>query len=400
MNNPMCHSIFARRRGSIRGGLMLVAMCTAFPVRAQFIGHPPMPDESLYVHCGLGDAGTPFTLSEKVAVPSAAQHAELDQLIALPAPLEPIHLMTYVPRAVLEQDVVPAEGVPGHPAIRLSVDGRTQSHHLWLVADDMDRNRLTSMIGTWRYMTVSDQSQRDKLFAQFKAELSRTPRLVIRGPRKGAPITLEARPGAHRTIGSGTDRIQVLDYFPYFGMDDKTKLPVNRSDERVNPAALIEIEGAGRKVRRWVFAKFPDFKQNQSQEMPYHITLDAPVTGRHHLPDYALVTVGLKRHEVWCRYQGECTSEALAVGKKVDVKGRNFTFDIASFVPSGRLVESYTASDKKGAVPALRLETTDGAGARVSMWLEPGKERIIPTKRGPLRVLMTLGPTALSGGHP
>ncbi len=345
-----------------------------------------MPDQQFYIYARLDRTVDPVRADAAVNLPSPSAPAKLDQVLPLPAPLRPIRLTRYLPRAKLEQTVVPSESAGAAPAILLSIDGPTQSHQRWLVADDPERNRLTSMIGTWRYMPVADQGQRDELFTQFEQEFTRDPILTVAHADGGSPRTLGAKPGATLVLDDLGCTILVKRFFPDFARDEKSKKPMSKSDLRANPAALVEIEYKGKKEDRWVFARFPNYRHENSTVTAIQVTLDCPVEPRRNTADFALLTIGRVAHEVWVRHKGRTTSKPLSLDTPVKVPDTQYAFHIADYIPASRLNEEYHPVEGRGGVPALQITTTDASGGKVAMWLALDRQRILRTPLGPMAI--------------
>jgi len=354
--------------------------------------HPPMPGERFYFQCRVEGEPEPAVVEVALALESAAVEAELDQVVSLPAPFRPIRLRRYLPKAALEQGVVPDKTGKGKPAVLLSIEGPTQSLRRWLVADEPARNRLISLIGTWRYMSVADKQQRDELFEQFKKEPTRPPRLIVSRADRSDSRALPVEAGAVHVLKDLGCKVRILGFYSHYGMDKKTKKPVNRSKKRINPAVHMEIERDGKTERRWVFARFPDFKMHDAEQLPYRTLLDCPIDRRRPTPDFVLVTIGRARHEVWSRRDGKSLSEPIALKDRLKVTGSQYTFHLARFVPSGRLVERYRPTEAKLGVPALQIEVPD-AGNQSMLWLELGKQRVISTPKG--RLVVAFGPRSV-----
>ena len=101
-------------------------LIAAAPAAAQPAGHghhPPRPDQKLYLQyrVGSGDSGTSGEVP--LLLPSPSAPADLDHAVTLPAPLPSIRFKRYLPNAVIEQNVVPAQGAIGLPAVQVSIDG-------------------------------------------------------------------------------------------------------------------------------------------------------------------------------------------------------------------------------------------------------------------------------------
>jgi hypothetical protein len=386
---------------------LLVAMAVATAVGppaalAQSSGHgfhPPMPGQEYVLQCRVGEGSGASVVEAALKIPSLTTPCDLDQAVELPAPLAPIRVKRYLPQAVQEQKAMPDESPDARPAIRISVDGPTQAYQRWLLADDPERNRLLSLIATWRYMRAADTKQRDELFEQFKTELTRPPRLIVARPDGSGAREVTAEAGAMHTLDELGCNIRVESFFSDYAMDNKTKQPVNQSPKRLNPAALVEIEQEGKKERRWVFAKFPDFKAGKGEGLPYRITLDCPQEKENPTPDFALVTVGRSDNQAWIRHEGRTTSRPATPDERIEIAGAQYTFRVMQFEPAARLVEEYRPTEQKAAVTALQCEWVDGSGARVPVWLELNTPRVVPLAKGP--VVLTFAPrqAAPAGGH-
>jgi hypothetical protein len=112
-----------------------------------------------------------------------------------------------------------------------------------------------------------------------------------------------------------------------------------------------------------------------------------------------VLAVGRKTLEVWARYEGQTSAKPLAAGEKVAIPGSQYVFYITEFVPSGQLVENYRPDDGRRAVAALRVEAKGALGKPVTLWLEPGRQRVVSTEHGPLAVSFNYGRASVPGGH-
>lgn len=377
----------------------------AGPAAAQSPGsghgfHPPMPGQELFVECRLGVSSPPTTIESVLPISVPMAPLELDHTVALPAPWAPIRVKQYLPRAVRDQNVVPVDDEHGQPAVLLTIDGPTGKFDRWLVAGDAERNRLVSLIGTWRYMAVPNPEQRDGLFQQFEQELTRAPTLRVTRAGSDEFAELPAKPGETRTFENLGITVTVRRFYSDFGLRDDTKEPTNRSEKRLNPAALVEIDDHGKKEEQWVFAKFRDFMAHESDALPYRITLDCPLERKSPIPDYVIATVARARHELWTRHQGGTTSKPIGLNEPTKVEGSKYSFALTQFLPSGRLVETYRPTEGKGAVTALRIDVVASSGAAPTpCWLELGKPRVIPTDVGPLTLTFASRVAGSPGGH-
>lgn len=362
--------------------------------------HPPMPGQTFYLQWKFAD--DPHSDWHDVAIDLADTSipARLDQKVSISSKGDgaAITMTQFIPNASFDQQVVPIEE-GGTPGLLLAIVGAKQSYRRWLMADDPARNRLTSLIGTWRYMSVPDVDQRDVLFDQFKHEFERAPMLEI-APPSGEPGRIEAAPGKKLTFDGGLS-VEVLRFHPHFGYDEKTKEPKNLSDARINPGVLVRLKKGEKAEERWVFSKFPGFSQAGDGGVACGLRLDCPAERERPSPDYVLVTIARKNTESWLRYEGKVEVAKLELGEANPIPSSRYTFSMEQFVPAGKLVESYKAAPGSGSVTALQVRFPGASGSDEEAWLEIGKARVLETPAGPIAI--SFGPQAGSkgmGGHP
>ncbi|MEW6072966.1 MAG: hypothetical protein AB1726_10305 [Planctomycetota bacterium] len=365
--------------------------------------HPQVTANPLHLRCRFVAGGEDRGIDTELAISDLTRGQDLGQSIELPAPHPPIRVRRYLPLATLEQTLLPDSSPAARPAVRVSIDGPALSYRRCLVAGDPLRNRMTSLIGIWRYMAVIGDEQRERGLSQFTEELTSAPSLLI--AREGAQDfrPLEVREGAVHTLEDLGCVIRIQRFLPHYGRDDVTAQIRGLSDRRLNPAALLEIEAQEGKEARWVFAKFPDFRPSQSKALPYRAVLECGVETENNVPDLVLVTVDRTRHELWMRFGGEISTRALGLDEAIPVPGSQYAFRLSEFAPAARLVEEYKpARAQQGASTALEIQTLDSAGNPSTSWMEMGKEYTIRTSGG--SVTMVFGPrrkppAAVHGGQ-
>lgn len=381
----------------------VLACVTAAPAFAQSPTHgmhPLMPGQRLYVRCRMLNATPPSTVEAMLAIDSPSEEATPNQMLQLPAPAPPIRFVQYLPHAVLEQNVVASADDGSPSAAELAIEGPTQSFRRWLVAGDPERNRLTSYIGTWRYMTVTDKVERDELFHQFETEFTRDPKLSISRPDGEGVRELPLAVDKTQTIDELKCRIRVRQFMPDYAMDRSTKSPVNKSDRRGNPAALVDIEMDGKTESRWIFAKFPEFSQQHGDTLPIRIVLDCPAQGEGDTPDFVLLTIARKTHEVWTRGGGSTSARTLELTDETNIPGSQYRFRVTNYVPKGTMIETYRRDDQGKASSALQVEYTNEKNSPTRLWLAMGNYHRIMTPVGAMVVSLDVQGESEQAGHP
>lgn len=399
----------------LRAAVLGAALGVAAGAAAQhpgFSAHPLMPGQKLYVRVQLmggvgvstvgGETGRTIDVPLEMVTSEAPQ--TLDQAIALPAPREALTIRQYLPKAVMEQEVHPDESGKSPPAVELSIVGPKQSFRRWLAAGDPERNRLSSYIGTWRFMAVKSKDERDALWRQFETEFTRAPEIVVRGGGLGelGAQRIAAEVGRTYALDDQKGKITVKKFYPDCGMDRTTGEATNQSERRKNPAVLVEIEFAGLNESRWVFAKFPGFAPAQGHTLPYQVTLDCAVEPAEGSPDFAIVAVG-DQAELWTRSSGAAKTKPMATDEKVPVPETSYQFNVGRIVPSAAMKEIYK-KDENGKA-ALEIEYKGGNGKADKVWIELGHTRSVATVDGPIMVTFHMRDESATGspnggGHP
>lgn len=389
----------ARVLGGLLASIVLSWVATS-PAAGQHPVHPPMADQKLQLTVKSVSASGFAPLELTVRVPSGLAEATLQQEVQIPGATQSIRLLRYLPHATLEQRVAPAEPGQGRPAAEVLIEGPTQKFRRWLIADDPERNRLTSFIGTWRLMSVPDADGRRELFKLFDTELTRSPQLLVGKPDGTQTQKLPLTVDKVQALPELDCSIRVLRFYPDYAQDRDSKEAVNRSDRRKNPAALVEITHTVRTEQRWVFAKFPAFEPKDTEKVPIHVRLDCPIEGSGTTPDFALVVVGLKDLEVWTRQEEKTTSATVTVGQAVPIAGSQYSFQVPSWLAAGAMTEEYQAAPPGKGVAALQIEVPGKSGSAMKTWLALGESKTVSLPVGDAVVSFGSKAAGTPGGHP
>lgn len=361
--------------------------------------HPPMPGTRLYVTLQNPQSTPPSNQDVPLELRSSSSPETLQQKIEAPGFPAGLRAVRYVPASQLEQRGQAVEK-GGVCAIELAIEGPTQSFRRWLLADDPERNRLMSYIGTWRYMAVGDEASREALFGQFETEFTRAPTLRIGSLSDSTWREISAEVGKeHRDVESGF-MVTVKQFFPDYAIDQTTLSPTNQSSRRRNPAVQVEIKRGEKVEDRWVFSKFPEFSHAGGERLPLRVILECAMETEGATPDFAVVTAGKATHEVWTRAAGRVTRAALSKDQVVSVPGSAYGFRMTEFIGDGRIVESYRPADNGKGRPAVEFEIAGGEGDSKKLWLELGQTRRVETAGGAVFVGLQDHPTAGAKGHP
>jgi hypothetical protein len=344
--------------------------------------------EKLYFECKLEVKGKEHKVEVPINLLSPQLPARPDQEVKLPLGFPPIRLVQYLPWAKLKQSLVGDQGPFAGPAMIIDITGPELSYQRGLAVNDPVRNRMTSLIGFWKYFAASDQKDRDRLFKEYENELTRDPRLIVGRLDMGAAAEIPAEVGSTQVLKDLGCTIRIKAFYPTFvagqnAPPESTSKPV----KRLNPAVRLEIEWDGNKEEWLVFSRFPEFNRTGEKKAPYTVRLDCPYEHRQRVPHFALVTIGKKRHEVWTRVGGKTTSRPLGPEDKVPIPGSKYTFRLSSFSPEARIKEDYELTKGKLGSTVLKARTTGIQGEPTTIWLRYARPRTVHTKVGPMHLL-------------
>jgi|GEM_PF-2301245 len=380
-------------------GAVVLVLFLAVPAVAQHGMHPPMPDQRFALTVRSIESGADV-IEVPLDLPSPTMPSDFSQHISLPNGKGAIHAVRYLPRAVVDQTVEAGTGEGAGPAVRVSIEGPAQSFERWLLGHDAERNRLQSLIGTWRYQAVADKSSRDLLYKQFETELTRDPVIQVRSEAGIVLREIPAKPGMTEKLAESGCTLAVVKFLPHFAIDDKKKTPISISEKRINPAVQVRVSCGQERFDRWLFSRFPEYTPGGVTPLPVPLRLDCPVGSERPIPAFVIITTGGTQQEIWERYEGETTARSLSAGQAVPIANSSYTFSVAKFVASGRLVETYRADESRRAVPAVRIETADAEGLPQSTWIALGEKSIVGAPGSRMVVGFGNWRATSGGGHP
>jgi hypothetical protein len=72
---------------------------------------------------------------------------------------------------------------------------------------------------------------------------------------KSKALQFVIKPGFKVEIPKSDYKLEVLKYYPHYGIDKKTKKVQNLSDETVNPAIEVQVQQGKKKFRQWLWSR-------------------------------------------------------------------------------------------------------------------------------------------------
>ena len=139
--------------------LALVGLVLAFAALgspAQQSGqHPGVGLQPLRFYWGHADQPEQAEIGTALEMPNQMIAGLLNQAVPLPDSEVPIRLLGYLPLAVPKQRIEPDMSPTAQSALRMMIEGPKLSYERCLITGSPTRNRMTSLIGSWRYISVA-----------------------------------------------------------------------------------------------------------------------------------------------------------------------------------------------------------------------------------------------------
>jgi len=258
----------------------------------------------------------------------------------------------------------------GSPLAALSFEFKNQftSVNRWLEASVRGRDRIDFGPVLFLFRQVDDKSALQQLLSEkrrpptqpdLQLEISNKKlnffRRIAFDPKKLFPVKLPNIPYT----------IRITDFFPN-AIVEANRLK-NASDELINPAVLLEVEGPTGTERHVSFASFPDFDslhQQTNKEYTFKFKLLAEqnaIAERNVLeflqgPDSDLYYRIQKK-------EGDITSGRIEIDQPVTTPWMGGTFKVMRYLPqaarSQQVIEAPFDPKDKNSIPAIRLTITD-----------------------------------------
>ncbi|MHC4645254.1 MAG: hypothetical protein ACYTBJ_07115 [Planctomycetota bacterium] len=175
-----------------------------------------------------------------------------------------IRLKQYLPD--LKWQTAAVEDANGGIVAKLRARGEDFNQEILLSADDPSRQSMISTIGGITLVELADPNTIKKLLPKL-ADANAVGILSIRPRYAQSPLEYAAIPGQTIILPKSGYKLSILSYIPHYSIDTKTKEVTSRSNEPVNPAIKVRVEGAEKAYEQWLWAKFPSFAHEQKQDV-------------------------------------------------------------------------------------------------------------------------------------
>jgi hypothetical protein len=234
----------------------------------------------------MGHEGDALRLPLSVANEDKSE--ELSSVLPVMGTPLKIRVERYLPD--LKWETIAVEDPNGGAVARLSLRGERLNQDTWLSAREVARQGISSHIGG---VTVRElprgQASADVL--QQVADQDAPGVLLVWLSDDEPPLRLAVKPGMRVELPGAAWKLSVPTYVPHYTIDRETRQVTSASDQPVNPAVEVCVEGQGREYRQWVWSKFPSSPHRRLQ-LPFRVQfVDLhPGTGQYVL----VLTPGMK----------------------------------------------------------------------------------------------------------
>ncbi len=327
----------------------------------------------------MGHEGGAVRLPLSVADENKPQ--EMKAILPVMATPIGIRIKRYVPD--LKWDTTVVSDPNGGSVAKLSLRGENLQQDLWLSTRDRERQAISSHVGSVAIRELPAVAGAVTVLEKLTDPKTVGILLVWLGDAD-APFACAVQPGASVTLPGSPWKLAVSQYVPHYSIDRETKKVTNLSDEPVNPAIEIQVEGGGREYRQWLWSQFPS-APHQGQSLPFRARfLDFDLgraAGR-----YILAVVRQGPSYLLCATEGKKRLERVESGKRYPFGDDGYSFAVEDVKSAARIDITWKNNSEVLLHPALVADIVHGDRTQ-EVVLELGKPYHHKTPLGTLVVL-------------
>jgi hypothetical protein len=327
----------------------------------------------------MGHEGAAIRLP--VSVRDESKPQEMSGMLPVMATPITVRVKRYLPNLAWETAAV--EDPNGGAAAKVSLRGESLQQDLWLCARDRERQSISAHIGGVAIKELPAGRLAGEAMENLKNPENVGILLVWLGDAD-APLVYAVRPGQSISLPDSDWKLSVLRYLPHYSIDRDTRKITNLSDQPVNPAAEVRVEGGGRQYSQWLWSQF-DMSPHKMHQLPFRARfLDFDVGGAS--GQYILaVTHDLQSYLVHLK-DGKRTIERVELDKRYSFKDERYWFAIEELRGKAGIVDQWKNASETLLRPAIVAEIVQGTEVR-EVVLELGKPCHHRTALGTLVVL-------------
>jgi len=365
-------------RMSLFAGFLVAGPAAAVPARAMnphhgFLGGP------WEVVVKMGHEGQTLRLPVAVADENKAQ--DLDATIPVMGTPIKVTLKRYLPD--LKQELIAVDDPNGGAVAKLSFRGEGLEQDLWLSAQDVKRQSISSHIGGVAIRELPAGTSSAGVLERL-TDPETVGALIVTCPGAEAPMACPVRSGAVITLPGSPWKISTLQYVPHYSIDRETKEVISASDKPVNPAVEIKIENGGQVYQQWLWSKFPS-SPHKRLSLPFPVRfLDFQVEPQ--AGQYILAVAEGLSPRVLHWEDGAKKIRQVEMGQRLPFKDERYSFAVEQ-VRFAAAVETRWANGSDMLLHPALVATIAQANATEEVLLEQNKPCHHKTGSGTLVVL-------------
>ena len=302
-----------------------------------------------------------------VAVDDENKPADLGKVMpVLGSPMK-IRIDKYLPD--LQWNTYGAKVDDGGIVLKVHAKGPNLDTSLWLDSSDSKKSAIISRIGGLKVVQVNDAKKVEEI-AKLLCDSKAIGIVSVWLKDSKKPIQVVARKGKTENVGDSKYKLKFLDYMPHYSVDTETKKVTNASGKPMNPALKVRLSGVGKDSEQWLWSKFPaspHAKEKVSVRMEFSDVDHGGEEGKYLL-------LGVKGGQAWViSAEGKKKkAEKVKLNEPYPFTDKAYTFDIAEYFDSGKLVSEWENGSESLKSPAI-IVTVEKGGKKTEHVLELNK---------------------------
>lgn len=312
-----------------------------------------------------------------VVVADENKPQQLDRVLPVMGTAVKVRLERYLPNLRWEDAAV--KDPNGGAVAKLSLRGANLSQDLWLSAAELARQSVSSHIGAVAIRELPGGPAGAAVLREL-VDARTVGVLLVWLDDASEPLAYAAKPGSVVQLPMQW-KLSVLRYVPHYSVDRETKEVTSQSDQPVNPAVEIRVEGNQGQYQQWVWSKFPS-SPHAPQQLPFRVRFVDFDLGSEPGQYILAVAQGLEpRILSW--QDGHRRLETVELGKRYPFSDQSYSVAVEA-VQYGAVIENRWGNASEMLLhPAIVASVVQG-DLTAEVILELGKPNHHATKSGTL----------------
>ena len=302
----------------------------------------------------MGHEGAAMRLPLSVADESKPQ--SMDAVLPVMGTPITVKLERYVPDLKWETKAV--EDPNGGPVAMLALRGEGLEQDLWLSARDRQRQSISAHIGGVAIRELPGGAGTAATIREL-ADTEVVGILLVWLSDTGSPLVYTGKPGKSVTLPDSRGNLSILRYLPHYSIDRETKKVTNVSDQPVNPAVEVRLEGDQGEHRQWLWSHFP-MSPHRQQRLPFRAQfVDFHLQGE--AGQYILVTAPGSPPHMLYRENDKKRIGPAEVGKAYPFGDKKYSFAVEQVLPAATVETVWKNASEVLLHPAVAATIVQGA---------------------------------------